>query len=77
MQDQIDDSVKVAVELARALLPNDEGAVDCDDCGESILAKRRAAIVGASTCVSCQAVRDVSVRHSAINRRGSKGSQLR
>ncbi|MEO6113613.1 MAG: DksA/TraR family C4-type zinc finger protein [Sphingomicrobium sp.] len=77
VQDQIDDTVKDAVELARTLLPCGDGAEDCDDCGESIPAQRRAAIAGVRTCVACQALRDVSVRHTAINRRGSKDSQLR
>ena len=77
VQDQIDDTVKDAVELARALLPRGDGAEDCDDCGESIPAKRREAIAGVRTCVACQALRDASVRHTAINRRGSKDSQLR
>jgi phage/conjugal plasmid C-4 type zinc finger TraR family protein len=77
VQDQIDDTVKDAVKLARTLLPSGEGAEDCDECGEPIPVKRRAAIPGVRTCVACQAQRDVSVRHSAINRRGSKDSQLR
>ena len=77
VQDQIDDTVKDAVELARALLPAGAGAEDCDDCGDDIPDKRRAAIPGVRTCVSCQALRDTAVRHSAINRRGSKDSQLR
>jgi len=77
VQDQIDDTVKDAVELARTLLPTGEGAADCDDCGESIPPARRSAIPGVRTCVACQSVRDTMVRHSAINRRGSKDSQLR
>ena len=77
VQDQIDDTVKDAVDLARALLPSGDGAEECDDCGERIPAKRRTAIAGVRTCVSCQALRDASVRHTAINRRGSKDSQLR
>ena len=77
VQDQIDDTVKDAVELARALLPSGAGSEECDDCGEPIAAKRRAAVPGARTCVECQAKRDTAVRHSAINRRGSKDSQLR
>ena len=66
-----------AVKLARTLLPSGEGADECDECGEPIPAKRRAAIPGVRTCVACQAQRDAAVRHSAINRRGSKDSQLR
>jgi phage/conjugal plasmid C-4 type zinc finger TraR family protein len=77
VQDQIDDSVKDAVSLARALLPSGEGAEECDDCGDRIPPKRRAAIPGVRTCIACQAQRDGAVRHSAINRRGSKDSQLR
>lgn len=77
VQDQIDDTVADAVKLARTLLPSGEGADECDECGETIPPKRRNAIPGVRTCVSCQASRDASVRHSAINRRGSKDSQLR
>lgn len=77
VQDQIDDSVKDAVSLARALLPVGESAEECDDCGEVIPPKRRTALAGVRTCVACQSQRDAAVRHSAINRRGSKDSQLR
>ena len=77
VQDQIEDTIKDAVELARTLLPSGEGTEECDDCGEPIPAKRRAAIAGVRTCVACQVLRDASVHHSAINRRGSKDSQLR
>ena len=77
VQDQIDDSVKDAVSLARSLLPVGAGTAECDECGEVIPKKRRAAIPGVRTCVACQAERDKSVQHSAINRRGSKDSQLR
>jgi phage/conjugal plasmid C-4 type zinc finger TraR family protein len=77
VQDQIDDTVKDAVSLARALIPAGEGADECEDCGEPIPPRRRAALPGVRTCVACQSERDRSVRHSAINRRGSKDSQLR
>jgi phage/conjugal plasmid C-4 type zinc finger TraR family protein len=77
VQDQIDDTVKDAVALARTLLPSGDGAEYCDECGETIPPKRRAAIPGVRTCVACQSVRDAGIRHSAINRRGSKDSQLR
>ena len=49
----------------------------CDDCGEPIPERRRLALAGVRTCVACQSERDQTVRHSAINRRGSKDSQLR
>ena len=77
VQDQIDDTVRDAVTLARTLLPSGEGAQECDECGEAIPAKRRAAVPGVRTCIACQATRDRAIRHSAINRRGSKDSQLR
>ena len=77
VQDQIDDSVTDAVLRARALLPHGETADDCDECGEPIPKKRRAALPGVRTCVACQSLRDRDVQHSAINRRGSKDSQLR
>ena len=77
VQDQIDDSVTDAVLRARALMPQGETAEDCDECGEPIPKKRRAALPGVRTCVACQSLRDRDVQHSAINRRGSKDSQLR
>lgn len=77
VQDQIDDSLKDAVALARSLLPNGLGTNECVDCDEPIPAKRRKAIPGVRTCVKCQVDRDATIRHSAINRRGSKDSQLR
>ena len=66
-----------AVQAARSRLQAGEGSTECDDCGGIIPAKRRAALPGVRTCVSCQSIRDQSVVHSAINRRGSKDSQLR
>lgn len=78
VQDQIDDSVSDAVAAARARMPRGgESALLCDLCGEDIPAARRAALPGVRTCVACQQGRDAAVRHSAINRRGSKDSQLR
>jgi len=47
IQDQIDDTLKDAVALARTLLPTGEGSEHCDDCGETIPSKRRASIPGA------------------------------
>ena len=77
VQDQIDDTVKDAVLAARASMPGGEGARFCDECGEPIPAARRKALPGVRTCVACQSERDKAVVHSAINRRGSKDSQLR
>ncbi|OYX64223.1 MAG: hypothetical protein B7Y88_11670 [Sphingomonadales bacterium 32-64-17] len=77
VQDQIDDTVSDAVSAARARMPRGESAEYCDECGEPIPAKRREAVPGVRTCVACQSGRDRAVNHSAINRRGSKDSQLR
>ena len=77
VQDQIDDTVKDAVQAARANMPAGESAPFCDECGEPIAAARRAALPGVRTCVACQSGRDAQRRSSGINRRGSKDSQLR
>lgn len=77
VQDQIDDTVSDAVNAARARMPAGESAEYCDDCGEEISEKRRAALPGVRTCIACQSARDAAARTSGINRRGSKDSQLR
>ena len=77
VQDQIDDTVSDAVSAARSRLPSGQSAEYCDECGEKIPEKRRAALPGVRTCVACQSGRDAAVRNSAINRRASKDSQLR
>ena len=77
VQDQIDDTVKDAVQAARLRMPAGESAKECDDCGEPIPSKRRKALPGVRTCVACQSERDKAIVHSSINRRGSKDSQLR
>lgn len=77
VQDQIDDTVSDAVRGARARMPAGEGLEHCEDCGGTIPARRREALPGARTCIACQALRDKTVVHSQINRRGSKDSQLR
>ena len=77
VQDQIDDTVKDAIEAALLRMPAGPSAEECDDCGEPIPAARRKALPGVRTCVACQSERDKAIVHSAINRRGSKDSQLR
>ena len=77
VQDQIDDSVSDAVKAARARIPAGESEPFCAECGEPIPERRRTALPGVRTCVNCQSVLDRDVAHSAINRRGSKDSQLR
>ena len=77
VQDQIDDTVRDAVDAARARINRGPSATHCDECGEPIPDKRRELVPGVRKCVECQSGEDRSVRHSAINRRGSKDSQLR
>ena len=77
VQDQIEDTLKDAILRARALTPSGESASECEDCGQPIPGKRRQALPGVRTCISCQETRDRKVVHSTINRRGSKDSQLR
>ena len=77
VQDQIDDTVRDAVDAARRRMAAGESLTHCEDCGERIPDRRREALAGVRTCVSCQGERDGAVRHSLINRRGSKDSQLR
>ncbi|GGD58855.1 DksA/TraR family C4-type zinc finger protein [Croceicoccus mobilis] len=77
VQDQIDDTVNDAVAGARSRIPAGESLKYCAECGETIPEKRRKALPGVRRCIACQSGQDKAVRHSAINRRGSKDSQLR
>ena len=77
VQDQIDDRVMDAVLAARTSLAAGAGETHCAQCGEEIPEARRRALLGARTCVPCQAERDARSRSAGINRRGSKDSQLR
>ena len=77
VQDQIDDTIKDAVKLARLNMPSGDAALECDDCGEPIPKRRRDALPGVRTCVACQSARDGKAVVGGINRRGSKDSQLR
>lgn len=78
VQDQIDASVKDAVELARSRLPKGESLEHCEECGAEIPPARRDAIPGVRLCVACQSEVDKSYGAAGgYNRRGSKDSQLR
>jgi len=78
VSDQIDDTITDGVKAARARLPAGEGAAQCTLCGDEIPEPRRRALPGARTCIPCQTARDRQVGPpGAINRRGSKDSQLR
>ena len=77
VQDQIEDSIKDMLDAARARMPAGDGSDFCEDCGGPIPVARRQALPGARTCVPCQTTRDKRPSFQAINRRGSKDSQLR
>jgi phage/conjugal plasmid C-4 type zinc finger TraR family protein len=77
VQQQIDDSLKDALGLARARIPSGSSRAECEECGEPIPEPRRNALPGVRTCVACQSERDKQPIFSAINRRGNKDSQLR
>mgnify|MGYP000744814237 CR=1 FL=1 len=77
VQDQIDASVKDAVQLARSRLPEGEGLHYCEACDTAIPVARRRAIPGVRLCVGCQSEREKQrTTRSGCNRRGSKDSQL-
>lgn len=78
VQDQIDATIKDAVERAKSRLPNGASLTHCADCGAAIPEARQKAIPGVRLCVACQEAEDRDARaFSGYNRRGSKDSQLR
>ena len=78
VQDQIDATVKDAIERARGKLPQGPGRAHCEECEAAIPPARRKAVPGVSLCVVCQEARDREQGSaSGYNRRGSKDSQLR
>lgn len=78
VQDQIDATVKDAIERARARLPTGPGLSACEECDAPIPEARRKALPGVRLCVACQDAHDREERaQSGYNRRGSKDSQLR
>jgi phage/conjugal plasmid C-4 type zinc finger TraR family protein len=77
VQEQIDDTVADAIQLARARMTSGEGETHCEECGEEFPEARRLALPSARTCVQCQSALDRKPVFSPFNRRGSKDSQLR
>ena len=77
VQDQIDATVKDAIERSRRQLPQGPGLDHCEECAAPIPAARRKAVPGVRLCVACQQARDEEAGFSSYNRRGSKDSQLR
>jgi phage/conjugal plasmid C-4 type zinc finger TraR family protein len=78
VNEQIEATVKDAVERARSQLPQGPALTHCTECGEPIAEARRQALSGVRLCLSCQRAADASTENfSGYNRRGSKDSQLR
>ena len=78
VQEQIDDTVKDAVERARGQLPAGESLSHCEECAAPIPEARRAAVPGVRLCIRCQTEQDrLQQQSGGYNRRGSKDSQLR
>lgn len=79
VQDQIDASVKDAIQQAKDQLPKGESLTHCEECEAEIPKARRQAIQGVRLCVTCQSQFDEEQKKSLdlFNRRGSKDSQLR
>jgi phage/conjugal plasmid C-4 type zinc finger TraR family protein len=78
VQEQIDATVKDAVERARNNLPAGASLTRCAECGAQIPEARRQAMPGVRLCLACQQQVDATNAPVAgYNRRGSKDSQLR
>lgn len=78
VQEQIDDTVESAVQLARSRLPGGASLTHCEECETAIPEARRKAMPGVRLCVKCQSDLEKSLKtFSPYNRRGSKDSQLK
>jgi phage/conjugal plasmid C-4 type zinc finger TraR family protein len=78
VNEQIEATVKDAVERARSQLPQGPGLTHCAECGEPIAEARRQAMPGVRLCLACQTAADADAANfTGYNRRGSKDSQLR
>jgi phage/conjugal plasmid C-4 type zinc finger TraR family protein len=78
VQEQIDATVRDAIERARGKLPQGAGLTHCEECDASIPVARQKALPGVRLCISCQQAHDAaSDSRVGYNRRGSKDSQLR
>jgi phage/conjugal plasmid C-4 type zinc finger TraR family protein len=78
VQEQIDATIKDAVDRAQSRLPRGPSLMHCAECSGEIPQARREAIAGVRLCVTCQDAQDRALQtFSGYNRRGSKDSQLR
>ena len=78
VQDQIDATVKDAVDRVKSRLPQGLSLSHCEECDSEIPLGRQKAFPGVRLCVICQDAHDRNAsKFSGYNRRGSKDSQLR
>lgn len=78
VQDQIDATVKDAIQRARSRLGSGPGLERCEACDGAIPEARRKAVPGVRLCIACQEAADREQGAAGgYNRRGSKDSQLR
>jgi phage/conjugal plasmid C-4 type zinc finger TraR family protein len=60
VQEQIDATIKDAIERAKQGLPAGPSLTNCAHCGETIPEARRAALPGVRLCLTCQSVSEGS-----------------
>jgi len=78
VQEQIDATVKSAVQLAKSRLPDGQSLTHCEECEVEIPEARRRAMPGARYCIRCQTELEKRLKTDGLyNRRGSKDSQLK
>jgi phage/conjugal plasmid C-4 type zinc finger TraR family protein len=78
VQEQIDDTVESAVQLARSRLPDGESLTHCEECGVAIPEARRKAMPGVRYCVGCQSEVEKRQKTATLYNRGAnKDSQLK
>jgi len=78
VQEQIDATVKDAIDRAKSNLPAGASLLRCAACAGQIPQARREAMPGVQLCIACQEAADKEAAPVAgYNRRGSKDSQLR
>ena len=75
---QISDSIEDEVSRARLNLPSGESLLECEECGEVIDERRRAALPGVRRCLACQSELEKAAKAASLfNRRAGKDSQLK
>ena len=79
VHEQIEATVKDAIQRARSQLPPGPGRERCEECDAPIPEARRKAMPGVRPCIRCPDAgeREEQQAHSGYNRRGSKDSQRR